>query len=80
MDFDKGKTIKELLHRFSPTKLLPFYLGDDQSDEDAFRAIHGQGIPVLVGPGSVPSAASYFLRDPSEVLEFLRRCEEILRN
>jgi len=80
MDFDKGKTLNELLHRFPPTELLPVYLGDDESDEDAFRAIHGRGIPVLVGAGTVPSAASYFLRDPSEVLEFLRRCEGIRRN
>lgn len=80
MDFNKGKTIKELLHRFPPAKLLPVYLGDDQSDEDAFRAIQGQGIPVRVGPGSAPSAADYFLRDPSEVLDFLRQCEKILKN
>jgi trehalose-phosphatase len=80
IDFDKGKTLNELLHRFPHTKLLPVYLGDDESDEDAFLAIHGRGIPVLVGPGTVSSAAPYFLRDPSEVLEFLRRCEEILRN
>jgi len=80
MDFDKGKTLNELLHRFPHTKFLPVYLGDDESDEDAFRAIHGRGISVLVGASSLPSAASYFLRDPSEVLEFLRRCEGILRN
>jgi len=80
MDFNKGKTIKELLHRFSPAKVLPVYLGDDQSDEDAFRAIQGQGIPVQVGPGMAPSAADYFLRDPNEVLDFLRQCEIILKN
>ena len=80
MDFNKGKTVKELLHRFSSAKLLPVYLGDDQSDEDAFQAIQGYGIPVRVDPGSAPSAADYFLRDPSEVLDFLRRCERILQN
>jgi len=80
VDFDKGKTVRELLHRFSPAKVLPVYLGDDQADEDAFRAIRDRGIPILVGPSSTLSAASYFLWDPSEVLEFLRRCEEILKN
>ena len=80
MDFDKGKTLNELLYRFPDTKLLPVYLGDDESDEDAFRAIQVRGIAVLVGPGAADSVAPYFLRDPAEVLEFLRRCEEILRN
>jgi trehalose-phosphatase len=78
MDFDKGKTIQELLLRFSPTQILPVYLGDDPSDEDAFRAIHGRGIPIRVGNGTVSSAAFYFLRGPAEVLEFLRQCEGIL--
>ncbi|MGE5253118.1 MAG: trehalose-phosphatase, partial [Planctomycetaceae bacterium] len=80
MDFDKGKTLNELLQRFPHTELLPVYLGDDESDEDAFRAVHDRGIPVRVGAGTAPSAASYFLRDSSEVLEFLRRCEKILSN
>ncbi len=54
--------------------------GDDQSDEDAFRAIQGQGIPVQVGSDPASSAAEYFLRDPSEVLEFLHRCDKVLKN
>jgi trehalose-phosphatase len=80
MDFDKGKTLNELLQRFPHTELLPVYLGDDESDEDAFRAVRDRGIPVRVGAGPASSAASYFLRDSSEVLEFLGRCEKILSN
>jgi trehalose-phosphatase len=80
IEFDKGKTVRELLHRSSGTRPFPVYLGDDRSDEEAFLAIQGQGIPIFVGPEPASSAAPFFLRDPSEVLDFLRRCEETLRN
>jgi len=80
IEFDKGKTVRELLDRSPGARPFPVYLGDDRSDEEAFRAVQGQGISVFVGPEPGFSAASFFLRDPSEVLDFLRRCEEILRN
>jgi trehalose-6-phosphatase len=63
-----------------PSKgLLPFYLGDDQTDEDAFRAIKGIGITVYIGPGETISEADYYLSTQLEVEAFLRRCEEIFR-
>ena len=77
-DFDKGKTVKEILHRFTAGKTLPIYLGDDRSDEDAFRALGSGGISIWVGSGAELSSAQYFLRDPEEVWRFLRRCEELL--
>ncbi len=81
VDFDKGKTVKEILKiRFPSGRPLPVYLGDDRSDEDAFRALGSQGISIWVGSGEAISSAQYFLRDPGEVREFIRRCEEILRN
>jgi trehalose 6-phosphate phosphatase len=80
VDFDKGKTVKEILHRFPSGRSLPVYLGDDRSDEDAFRALGPQGISIWVGSGAAPSSAQYFLRDPEEVRGFLHRCEEILKN
>jgi trehalose 6-phosphate phosphatase len=59
--------------------LIPIYIGDDVTDEDAFRAIAGRGIGILVaeepppGTARTASAAAYSLRDPSEVQEFLFR-------
>jgi trehalose-phosphatase len=79
VDFDKGQAVQSLLKAFSPQGLLPFYLGDDQSDEDAFRVIKKQGIAVYVGPGKTTSEAEYYLQNPMEVEIFLRRCEEIFR-
>jgi trehalose 6-phosphate phosphatase len=53
--------------------LLPFYFGDDQSDEAAFRFLRGKGVTVFVGPPEVPSAGEFFLDDPAEVAEFMKR-------
>lgn len=49
------------------------YLGDDLTDEDAFRALRGRGIGVLVRPERRPTAADLWLRPPQELLEFLDR-------
>lgn len=48
------------------------YLGDDQSDEDAFRALHDRGLSVLVRPQWRETAASLWLRPPAQLLAFLR--------
>ena len=50
IDFHKGKAVREILKTFPSLGLLPIYLGDDQTDEDAFRALKGQGISVFIGP------------------------------
>lgn len=53
------------------------YLGDDTTDEDAFRAIRGRGIGVLVRPQYRPTLADFWLKPPEELLEFLERWHEL---
>ena len=48
---------------------LPMYLGDDTTDEDAFRAIKEKGISISIG-GS--PEADYFLKNQDEVNNFLQ--------
>ncbi len=77
VDFHKGKAVREILKTFPSPGLLPIYLGDDQTDEDAFRVLKGHGISVFIGTGGLPSEADFFLQNPDEVQEFLFRCQEV---
>jgi trehalose-phosphatase len=79
IDFDKGKAVEEILGSFPFEGVLPVYLGDDQTDEDAFRVLKCRGISVFIGPGRFSSEAEYFLRNPAEVHEFLQRCWKVRR-
>jgi trehalose-phosphatase len=79
VDFHKGETVREILKPFPSLGLLPIYIGDDQTDEDAFRVLKGQGLSVFIGPSGFSSEAEFFLRNPDEVQEFLFRCQEVRR-
>ncbi len=75
LDWDKGKALLWLLHALGLDHpgTLPFYIGDDLTDEDAFRAIQDRGIGVLVAQEPRETAAEYQVRDPGEVVELLER-------
>jgi trehalose 6-phosphate phosphatase len=73
VDFHKGKAVHSLLKSLPDSGLLPFYFGDDRTDEDAFRFLRGKGIAVFVGPEEGPSGAEFFLEKPAEVAEFMER-------
>jgi trehalose 6-phosphate phosphatase len=75
--WDKGRAVRLLMKRYGKggrrSGLLPIYLGDDRTDEDAFKVIaaYGRGISVLVGDPDGASTARYFVRTPEEVSTFL---------
>jgi trehalose-phosphatase len=73
--WDKGKIVLWLLARYrfgGKERGVPLYIGDDQTDEDAFTALNGKGFTIHVGNRG-RSAAQYFLLDTSDVYRFLRR-------
>lgn len=47
------------------------YLGDDQSDEEAFLALRPRGLAVLTRPQWRPTNASLWIKPPRELLDFL---------
>ncbi len=51
--------------------MLPIYLGDDVTDEDAFRSLRGRGIGIVVWDWPYETAATYCLDDTDQVREFL---------
>lgn len=68
----KGYVVESILSEMGRDTAAA-YLGDDATDEDAFKAIRGKGISVLVRPQFRPTCADFWLQPPRELLEFLRQ-------
>lgn len=68
---DKGRVARDLAARHAGR--TPVYIGDDTTDEDAFRAlaVDAEAITVKVGPGD--TAARFRLPDVDAVVAYLRR-------
>ena len=66
----KGQVVDRAFAEFGPDAAVA-YLGDDRTDEDAFEAVAGRGLAVLVRPENRPTRAEAWLRPPGELLEFL---------
>ena len=56
----KGDVMRELLAEL-PAGALAAYLGDDETDEDAFRALEGRGLAVLVADRPRKTAARHLI-------------------
>ncbi len=67
----KGTAVRRILDGLE--KEVPVaYLGDDQTDEDAFAALGERGLSVLVRPEFRPTRADVWLQPPQQLLEFLQ--------
>lgn len=78
IDWDKGTALEHLLKMLGladPSKVFAIYIGDDRTDEDAFRVLKksnlGGGILVSSRPKDTESL--WTLRGPPEVAAFLHR-------
>ena len=79
IDWDKGRAVLYLVDvlGLDSADTVPVYLGDDITDEDAFRALRGRGIGILVGRPDDPemagrtTAAEFALASVDEVERFL---------
>jgi len=73
-DADKGSALLRLRGELGAAGVL--YLGDDVTDEDAFRALGDGDVTVKVGDGD--TAAGYRVADPDGALAVLRRLADLL--
>lgn len=76
VEWDKGRAIEYLLESLDLSghcNVLPLYIGDDDTDEDAFKVIKRtkHGFSIIVSSVPRETVASYSLRDPNEVHSFL---------
>ncbi len=75
LDWDKGQALLWLIEGMGMDmdKTLPLYIGDDITDEDAFRTLQntGMGIVVREGERERRSMAEYSLENTMEVRIFL---------
>jgi trehalose-phosphatase len=82
IDWNKGKAIQkiagEIMSALNLKQALTVYLGDDNTDEDAFKVLHSpEGWSIFVGGENPSSAAEYYLDSPAEVSEFLSRIVDL---
>ncbi len=78
LNWDKGKALLKLYQvlNLKMKDTPPLYLGDGNTDEDAFREMRECGIPVLASIEVRPTLARYHLKGPEEAKKFLETIYE----
>ncbi len=76
---NKAKAVRTIVNE-SPEQTLFAYLGDDLTDEDAFKEIKGMGLSALVREQWRQTQADVWLRSHDQMLEFLREWLRIERS
>ncbi len=81
-NWDKGEAVSWILENLDlkhKENILPVYIGDDVTDEDAFNRLKDNGLGIIVGSHGNATAASYKLKNPYQVGLFLKWISETLK-
>lgn len=81
LTWDKGRAVQWILSRqgLDRAGAVPLYIGDDLTDEDAFRVLAGWGVCIAVRHDEDrQTAADYTLRDVEEVRQLLKALPAML--
>lgn len=75
LDWHKGKAVLWLLDTLSlrTPDVVPIYIGDDITDEDAFHTLSGHGLTIVVADTPRRTAARYAVQHPAQVQTLLQR-------
>lgn len=80
VEWNKGMAVQWILMKlnlWNHNGVFPLYLGDDITDEDAFRLLKGKGLGIIVGSHDNPTAADFRLENVNEVKQFLEMLSEL---
>ncbi|MFH1360641.1 MAG: trehalose-phosphatase [Candidatus Omnitrophota bacterium] len=73
IDWHKGKAVEWILKVIGTGEnILPIYIGDDTTDEDAFRVLRDKGFGILVADPVRASVAEYVIKNAEEVKKVLK--------
>jgi len=73
---DKGNAVKHIHAELGHDSVIA-YLGDDLTDEDAFKAIGDNGLSVLVREQLRKTSADLWIKPPQGLLKFLVKWSQI---
>ena len=75
VEWTKGEAVRWILAQLRVERpaasTLALYIGDDDTDEDAFRVLASAGVGIVVGNDRHGSAAHYYVESSAEVEQFL---------
>ena len=75
--WSKGTIVHWLLARCQAgqpeASIFSIYVGDDETDEDAFQALKTHAVTVAVGPATPLTSARYLVGSPEDVSQLLKR-------
>lgn len=74
LDWDKGKALGWMTETFGYDRagVMVIYIGDDLTDENAFRVLDAADLGIVVGDDDRRTLASHRLESPDQVERFLR--------
>jgi polyhydroxyalkanoate synthase len=75
--WNKGKAVKIIEKMSGRKNAFKMFLGDDITDEDAFKVLGERDYSIRVG-GKFKSNAKYFLKNPNEVRRLLMKISKIV--
>jgi len=80
INWHKGKAILWLIEKlnFDSEEYVPFFIGDDVTDEDGFVALKNKGITVKVNSHGKKTNAQYRLENVEEVKTFLDTLKDFI--
>ncbi len=80
IDWHKGKAVWWILETLGLDKqqdTIPVFIGDDVTDEDAFKVLNGKGIGILVENRGQETCADYSLKNVFQVQQFFKKVIEL---